>query len=209
MVYGTVNGRDRTGGIVGTIGTHGRVTDCFSLATVTGTTNVGGIAGYLGANNHAGSVSDIYFSYATGAITGTSAVGGIAGRTEELAYATTNVALNASVNGQQAGAVIGVNGSNGGGNLVLRGLLVNGVAVTSNVVNNNGIGFRVRTLAELRQQNTYRYVFGNYNTSTYIWQFGTTEARPWVMGNTPSWNLPFLYFQTSPPANQQLPVHLR
>jgi hypothetical protein len=205
MVYGTVNGQANTGGIVGNIRTWGRVINSFSMATVTGTEQVGGIAGRLGSVqaslNGNGSIFD---SYATGAITGTSAVGGIVGRVEVGNSTEINAALNPSVNGQQAGAAIGVFDGTRRGELVLRGMLVNGVAVTS-----NGTGFRVITLEQARTQNTYYYTWGSGNTETRRWVFGTTEARPWVMGNTSSWNLPFLHYQTSPPGNQALPTHLR
>lgn len=72
-VYGKVQGKQYTAGIVGYTDKYVDIDQCANYVDVTGTSNVGGVVGKTSAD------SNITNSYNAGRITGTSNVGGVAG----------------------------------------------------------------------------------------------------------------------------------
>lgn len=118
--YGTIIGQERVGGITG----FGRAQNCINYGSITGTNNVGGVCGGDGpvnlSANHgsvtgessvgsiAGRSGTVENCYNTAAVTGTSNVGGIVGNDGSYIENCYNIgSVNCTVNGNNAGAVIG------------------------------------------------------------------------------------------------------
>ncbi|MCL1806281.1 MAG: hypothetical protein FWG31_01090 [Oscillospiraceae bacterium] len=97
-----VRGIGETGGLVGFLGTNGKVINCYSTGDVFGGNHVGGIVGDMGSTATYRLVENCYSSgwieggWAAGANTG-SGTGGIVGRAGGSTYVRYNVALNAYV----------------------------------------------------------------------------------------------------------------
>jgi len=103
-VFGTITGSSYTGGVVGS-NESGTISDCAASVTVTGSYYAGGVAG---RNYGTGAISDCS---STGTITiSANSSGGIAGYSEGSVVDCSSVA---TVAGDRAGGVVGLNGTGG------------------------------------------------------------------------------------------------
>ncbi len=74
---GPVDGDEVVGGLVGSNGEDGSITDCYSTGSVSGISHIGGLAGYNGEH------SIITNCYATGLVDGNEVVGGLVASKDE------------------------------------------------------------------------------------------------------------------------------
>jgi hypothetical protein len=95
----SVAGQDRVGGLVGTSFSRGRITSCYSDATVVG---LGECVGGLAGQNH-GRISSCY---ASGSATGVECVGGLAGENSDTIIACYAIAA-VTGQGQRVGGLVG------------------------------------------------------------------------------------------------------
>ncbi|MBC6414548.1 MAG: cadherin-like beta sandwich domain-containing protein, partial [Chromatiales bacterium] len=123
----------RVGGLVGSNGRNGSITNSYAMGAVTGQDEVGGLVGFNG-----GSITN---SYAMGAVTGQDKVGGLVGYNDEDSITITNSYAMGTVTGQ-GGRVGGLVGSNFGSitNSYAMGAVTGQDKVGGLVGNNVGIG---------------------------------------------------------------------
>jgi len=95
---GTVSGNDYVGGVVGAVhgGYNNSVTDCYATGTVNGNNYVGGVAGAVSGSFNF--ISSATNCYSTGAVNGNNYVGGVFGYVETCDI--TNCHAKGAVNGK-------------------------------------------------------------------------------------------------------------
>lgn len=100
--YGTIKGKQYTGGILGFSSGWSKVSNGYVSASMTGQDDTGGICGYVGANN------SIESSLFKGNINGSSRVGGICGHIEyDSSTLTTCVSISEISGGSYIGGIAG------------------------------------------------------------------------------------------------------
>ena len=188
-----VRGIGETGGLVGFLGTNGKVINCYSTGDVFGGNHVGGIVGDMGSTATYRLVENCYSSgwieggWAAGANTG-SGTGGIVGRAGGSTYVRYNVALNAYVEKRtstsDSGRVWG-SGSPGTNNsnrarsdmTLYRG----GTNVTVSDGGSQGTAYAHSTFLDKSGYPTNKDLAGNYVSGWDITNIDEISSSIWVM----------------------------
>ena len=177
---GRVNGSKKVGGVVGWVHNNCKVTTCYFTGSVSGVTRVGGVAGLV--VNSSGLIN----CYSTAEVRGSQYVGGVAGFVDGNGIMGVKdcAALNPSVNGRDAGRVVGyVNNSSITSCLAWSDMRLNGSSV-SGVSNSNKNGGNI-TARALNKDGTIGELF---------------DGNPWTTENG---SLPGLFDETV-----EMPEHL-